>query len=82
MSAKIKYNEGPIGDIEIVTDFLPSPEELALQEETVKVTLALSKSSVEFFKAQASAHRTPYQKMIRKLLDSYVEKQKRALTKQ
>ena len=82
MSAKIKYSDGPIGDIEIITDFLPSPEELALQEETVKVTLALSKSSVEFFKAEAGAHQTPYQKMIRKLLDSYVEQQKRTLTKE
>ena len=77
MSAKIKYSDGPIGDVEILTDFLPRPEELALQEETVKVTLALSKSSVEFFKAQAGAFHTPYQKMIRKLLDSYVDQQKR-----
>jgi predicted DNA binding CopG/RHH family protein len=82
MSVKIKYSEGPIGEVEIITDFLPSPEELALQEETVKVTLALSKSSVEFFKEEAGALHTPYQKMIRKLLDSYVEQQKRTLTKQ
>jgi predicted DNA binding CopG/RHH family protein len=82
MNAKINYSDGPIADIEIVTDFLPSPDELALQEETVKVTIALSKESVEFFKEEASARHTPYQKMIRKLLDSYVEQQKRALTKQ
>ena len=82
MSAKIKYSEGPIGEVEIMTDFLPSPEELALQEETVKVTLALSKTSVEFFKKEAGVHHMPYQKMIRKLLDSYVEQQKRTPTKQ
>ena len=82
MSAKIKYSDGPVGDIELVTDFLPSPDELALQEETVKVTIALSRESVEFFKVEAGVRHTPYQKMIRKLLDSYVEQQKRALTKQ
>lgn len=81
MSAKTRYSDGPIGDIEILTDFLPGPEELALREETVKVTLSLSKASVEFFKSKAGAHRTPYQKMIRKLLDSYVEQQKRAQAK-
>ena len=53
MSAKIKYSDGPIGEVEIVEDFLPSPEQLALQEETVKVTIALSKSSVEFFNARS-----------------------------
>jgi predicted DNA binding CopG/RHH family protein len=41
----------------------------------VKVTLALSKSSVEFFKSEAAKHHTQYQRMIRRLLDSYVEAQ-------
>ena len=82
MSAKIKYSDGPVGDIEIVTDFLPSPDELVLQEETVKVTIALSRENVEFSKIVAGARHTPYQKMIRKLLDSDVEQQKCALTKQ
>ncbi|MEX2480580.1 MAG: CopG family transcriptional regulator [Gammaproteobacteria bacterium] len=76
MRTKKKYSKGPIGEIEVVKDFLPSPDELALQEETVKVTIALSKSSVEFFKEKADEHHTPYQKMIRNLLDSYVEKYK------
>lgn len=73
MNAKIKYSDGPIGEIEVVADFLPTPDQLALQEETVKVTIALSRSSIEYFKEKAGEHRTPYQKMIRKLLDSYVE---------
>ena len=44
-----------------------------LKEDGVKVTLALSKNSVDFFKSEASKHQTQYQRMIRRLLDSYVE---------
>jgi hypothetical protein len=54
---------------------LPSLEELAAREETVKVTITLSKASVEFFKREARSRRTRYQKMIRRLLDEYVERQ-------
>jgi hypothetical protein len=56
MSAKIKYTDEPLGEIRVVPDLLPSPSELAFREEGVKVTLALSKKSVEFFKAEASRH--------------------------
>jgi len=31
--------------VEVISDFLPSPDELAFKEETVKVTISLSKSS-------------------------------------
>ena len=55
--------------------FLPSPSELAFREEGVKVTLALSKKSIEFFKTEASKHHTQYQRMIRRLLDAYVDAQ-------
>ena len=71
MNAKIKYSDGPIAELEVVDDFLPPPEELAFSEETVKVTIALSKESVEFFKNEARKHNTKYQKMIRRLLDAY-----------
>ena len=70
MTGKMIYTDEPLGDIEVVTDFLPSPAELAFREEGVKVTLALSKSSVDFFKTEASKHQTQYQRMIRRLLDS------------
>ncbi|HQS32234.1 hypothetical protein [Polaromonas sp.] len=73
MTRKITYTDEPLGDIEVVADFLPSPAELAFREEGVKVTLALSKSSVDFFKTEASKHQTQYQRMIRRLIDSYVE---------
>jgi len=57
-----------MGDTKIVSDFLPSPEELVLKDETVKVTKALIKFSVDFFKKEAKKYNTQYQKMIRRLL--------------
>ena len=75
MKKKIIYTDEPLGDIKVVADFLPAPAELAFREEGIKVTLALSKTSVDFFKSEASKHQTQYQRMIRRLLDSYVEAQ-------
>jgi len=72
MSKKIAYTDGPIGETKVIRDTLPPPEELAFREEQVKVTIGLSKSSVEFFKKQARLHHTQYQRMIRRLLDLYV----------
>lgn len=80
MSAKIKYTDEPLGKFEVIADSLPSPEELAFKEDTVKVTIALSKSSVEFFKLEAKKHDTKYQKMIRNLLDAYTRAQGQHLT--
>jgi len=71
MMNRINYSEGPIDKVRVVEDFLPPPEELAFREETVKVTIALSKVSVEFFKHEAAKHQVSYQKMIRRLLDEY-----------
>lgn len=67
----VKYTDENIGRVKVVKDFLPPPEHLVLKEETVKVTLSLTKESIDFFKAEAKAHRTQYQKMIRILLDRY-----------
>jgi len=75
MNAKIKYTNEPLGDVKVVADFLPSPAELAFNEEGVKVTLALSKKSIEFFKSEAAKNNTQYQRMIRRLLDAYVDSQ-------
>jgi predicted DNA binding CopG/RHH family protein len=69
------YTDEPIQLGGRVTDFLPSPAELAEAEEVVKVTLSLSKQSVEFFKREAEEHKMPYQRMIRRLLDEYVANQ-------
>ncbi len=71
MSAKTKYTDELIGKVKVIPDFLPAPEELAFKEDTVKVTISLSKESIDFFKAQAKKHHTQYQKMIRRLLDVY-----------
>ena len=81
MSTKIKYTDKPLGEIKIVPDFLPSPAELAFREESVKVTISLSKKSVEFFKDEASKHHTQYQRMIRQLLDTYADVQSEQRTK-
>ncbi len=70
---KINYTNEPLGEIRIVDDFLPSPENLAFKESNVKVTISLSKASVDFFKNEAKKHHTQYQKMIRRLLDVYTE---------
>jgi hypothetical protein len=75
MSTRIQYTDEPLGEITIIRDFLPSPAELAFSEESVKVTISLSKKSVEFFKIEASKYHTHYQRMIRQLLDSYADVQ-------
>lgn len=72
---KIKYTDEPLGKVKVVPDVLPSPAELAFREEGMKVTLALSKKSIEFFKSEATKHHTQYQRMIRRLLDAYVDGQ-------
>jgi predicted DNA binding CopG/RHH family protein len=68
---RTKYTDEPLGELKVVKDFLPSPDELVLKDETVKITLSLTKSSIDFFKQQAKQHHTQYQKMIRALLDQY-----------
>lgn len=73
MSGKIRYTNEPIGEPKVVRDFLPSPAELAFRDEDVKITISLSKKSVEFFKSEAAKAETQYQRMIRRLLDAYVE---------
>lgn len=77
MSSKtVKYAEGEIGKVRVVSDFLPSPDALVAREENVKVTIELSRRSVDYFKRAAKARRVPYQRMIRALVDAYAEKQK------
>ncbi|MGC1696195.1 MAG: hypothetical protein WA743_13095 [Pseudolabrys sp.] len=71
----VKYTAGEIGRVRVVEDFLPSPDALVPREENVKVTLSLSRRSVDFFKQAAKARRVPYQRMIRALVDAYAERQ-------
>ena len=71
IKSKVKYTNEPIGAFKIVDDFLPRPQDLVLKEETEKITISLTKSSIEFFKSEAEKHNTHYQKMIRSLIDQY-----------
>ncbi len=71
MKKKIKYTAEPLGDMEIVKDFLPSPSQLVLKEKNVKVTINLKESSIDYFKKVATKNHTQYQKIIRNLLDYY-----------
>jgi hypothetical protein len=73
MSKRIKYTKGPVGAVRIVEDFLPPPSELVLREDMEKVTISLSKRSVDFFREEARRNGTQYQRMIRALLDRYAE---------
>jgi predicted DNA binding CopG/RHH family protein len=80
MKKKTRYTVEPLGDVRVIDDFLPSPGELVFNEEQVKVTIGLSKTSVDFFKKQAKKNHTQYQKMIRRLLDLYVAHYQRRST--
>ena len=78
MKTKTKYETAPqgIGSAILsslpVKDILPPPEELVKKEESVKITIALSKKSVEFFRNIAAREGVPYQSMIKSLIDRYV----------
>ena len=62
----------PIGRLKEVPNFLPPPHELAKIKTTVIVTIGLDPQTVLFFKKQAQKHGAKYQKMIREVLDRYV----------
>ena len=71
MKKRIRYADELIGPVEIVPNFLLLPEELAREDDGVKVPLSLSRRSVDFFKAEAQRQNCSYQRMIRRLVDSY-----------
>ena len=60
MFRKVKYTGEPFGDLKVISDFLPRPEELVFRDEGVKVTIALSKRSVDYFKGAAGKHHAQY----------------------
>ena len=69
-----EYTKGEMGSVRIVKDFLPLPSQLVLRDDNVKVTLSLSRRSINFFKREAKKQHVPYQKMIRALVDRYAER--------
>jgi hypothetical protein len=54
-----------------VADTLPPPDQLVIPDDGIKVTLTLSRQSVDFFKQAARKNHVPYQRMIRTLVDEY-----------
>ena len=68
----VKYTNESI-NARVIKDFLPKPKDLVFKEDNVKVTLSLSKKSINFFKQQSEKFHTHYQTMIRSLLDQYAE---------
>lgn len=80
MTNRINYTDAPtdversIEDAIVVTDFLPSPEELVRRGEKEKITIALDKHSLDLFKRYANTHNTKYQTMINGVLGSYADK--------
>ena len=75
MKNKIKYRNEPI-EASLISDFLPRPEDLILNEKKKRVTLTLTQKSLDFFKDSARKHKASYQAMIRRLLDYYVVNQR------
>jgi len=71
MKKKIKYSDESM-KFKVIDDFLPSPEILAMREDNRRVTITLSKESIEFFKKYAKKTHGHYQAMIRRILDHYV----------
>ena len=78
MKNKIKYTEEPMGEVRVIKDFLPHPDQLVLKDENVKVTIALKKSIIDFFKDEAKKQHTSYQKMIRQVIDWYASHYKKS----
>ncbi len=77
MKKKTTYKSAPpelaesIMSSETIEDFLPAPELLIKKEDNVKITISLSKSSVDFFKEKAKKAGVPYQTMIKTVIDRY-----------
>ncbi len=78
MKSKVKYTDESLGELRVVEDFLPRPEDLVFKEDNIKVTMSLSKSSVDFFKSEAKKRHTSYQATIRRLLDRYASQYTRS----
>ena len=65
----------PRGKLTEIPDFLPSPQQLIFPKpKTVKITLSLTKSSVDTFKKHAKTYNVKYQQMIRTVVDKYAQR--------
>ena len=68
----------PYGRLTEAPDFLPPPRELAKAKTTVIVTIGLDAQTISFFKKQAEKNGTKYQRMIREVLERYVQHYRKA----
>jgi hypothetical protein len=75
MNSTIPDPAEPIGNVTIVDDFLPPPEQLVSKKNTVRLTLDFTKESIEFLQREAQSQNASYEVMIRKLVDVYVQQQ-------
>ena len=73
MSEQTDYTDEPLQIGERVKDFLPPPSALVKREETIKVTIELTRESVDFFKQLALKEKVPYQRILRGLIDAYAK---------
>jgi hypothetical protein len=73
----VRYSTGEIGKVRIVKDFLPSPDQLVPVEDNIKVTLSLTRRSLDFFKREARQRSVPFQRIIRTLVDEYADRHKK-----
>ncbi|MFZ5807469.1 MAG: CopG family transcriptional regulator [Verrucomicrobiota bacterium] len=76
MKRKIRYTDDQgevVGRLKVIPDFLPSPQELASGMDHEKITLNVSRRSLNFFKSAARKTGVKYQRLMRAAIDSYVD---------
>ncbi len=73
MKKKIKYTDEVLHIGERIKDTLPPPSQLIKRESNIKITLEVTRESLEFFKKQAKRAHIPYQRMMRALIDTYAK---------
>lgn len=71
----VQYTKGEMGSFTVIPSFLPPPDQLVFREDNEKVTLQLSRKSLDLFRQAAKKLHVPYQRMIRNLVDQYAEQQ-------
>ncbi len=71
---RMKDQNEPHGKLTPIPDFLPPPEELLPNEETIKITIALDSKTLKFFKGYAGKAGLKYQRLIREVLKGYARK--------
>lgn len=80
MASNVNYTNAPkeveesVDKAIIVTDFLPSPEELVSKTAKEKITIALDKSSLDLYGRYPKKHNAKYQTMTNSVVGAYADK--------